>query len=133
MTQGHFRNEFGLNYELSADANPRNRGLVFGLPLGNFGLFASLLISFSAGFLAFFLTTFFGIFGILFYNSHGASRGRLCGGVQSYRVAGGDSGASRLFVVFWISLDPAQDLGEFTSLRFGAFITADNILHIPSP
>jgi hypothetical protein len=67
MTQGHSSNEFGL----SADANPKNRGLVFGLPLGNFGLFASVLISFSAGFLAFFLTTFFGIFGILFYNSIG--------------------------------------------------------------
>src|SRR5664279_1530692 len=71
MTQGHPRNEFGVNHGLSVAANPRNRGLVFGLPLGNFGPFASLLISFAAGFLAFFLTTFFGIFGILFYNSIG--------------------------------------------------------------
>ena len=68
MTQGHSRNEFGI----SVDANPKKRGLVFGLPLGNFGLFASLLISFSAGFLAFFLTTFVGIFGILFYNTMGS-------------------------------------------------------------
>jgi hypothetical protein len=46
-------------------------GRVFGLPLGNFGLFASLLIAFSSGFLAFFLVTFLGIFGILFYNTIG--------------------------------------------------------------
>jgi hypothetical protein len=71
MTQGRSRNEFGLNNELPVTSISKNRGMVFGLPLGNFGLFASLLISFSAGFLAFFLTTFFAIFGILFYNSIG--------------------------------------------------------------
>ena len=71
MTQGRSRNEFGLNNELPVTSISKNRGMVFGLPLGNFGLFASLLISFSAGFLAFFLATFFAIFGILFYNSIG--------------------------------------------------------------
>jgi hypothetical protein len=71
MTQGRFREEFGSNQGSAVTAGSGNRGLVFGLPLGNFGLFASLLIAFSAGFLAFFLTTFFAIFGILFYNSMG--------------------------------------------------------------
>ena len=71
MTDGQSRNEIGSNHGPVVSMNSRNRGLVFGLPLGNFGLFASLLISFSAGFLSFFLTTFFAIFGILFYNSIG--------------------------------------------------------------
>ena len=71
MTQGQFRNEIGLKDVPGASPNSGDRGLVFGLPLGNFGLFASLLIAFSAGFLAFFLTTFFAILGILFYNSIG--------------------------------------------------------------
>jgi len=71
MTQGQFRNEFGLKDGPAVSPNSGDRGLVFGLPLGNFGLFASLLIAFSAGFLAFFLTTFFAILGILFYNSVG--------------------------------------------------------------
>jgi hypothetical protein len=46
-------------------------GRIFGLPLGNFGLFASLLIALCSGFLAFFLVTFLSIFGILFYNTIG--------------------------------------------------------------
>ena len=71
MTQGQFRDEIGLKNGPAVSQNSEDRGLVFGLPLGNFGFFASLLIAFSAGFLAFFLTTFFAILGILFYNSIG--------------------------------------------------------------
>lgn len=71
MMQGHSSNEFGPTNGLPGGSKSKNRGLVFGLPLGNFGLFASLLISFSAGFLAFFLSIFFAIFGLLFYNSIG--------------------------------------------------------------
>lgn len=71
MTQGRFRDEFGSNQGSAVSIHSKDRGHVFGLPLGNFGLFASVLIAFSAGFLAFFLTTFFAIFGILFYNSIG--------------------------------------------------------------
>ena len=41
------------------------------MPIGDFGLFASLLISLASGFLAFFLTTFVGIVSILFYNTIG--------------------------------------------------------------
>lgn len=47
---------------------PRHRNL-FGIPLDQLGWFACLLISFASGFLAFFLTCFFAIFGILIYNS----------------------------------------------------------------
>lgn len=43
----------------------------FGVPVGDFGLFASLLLSFSMGFLAFFATCFVSILAILAYNSAG--------------------------------------------------------------
>ena len=41
---------------------------LFGVPVGDFGLFASVLIPFAAGFLAFFLFSFFGIFGVWIYD-----------------------------------------------------------------
>ena len=57
---------------MTATANiPANRGRVFGIPLGDFGLFASLLLSFSLGFASFFLATFLAIFTLLFYNDGG--------------------------------------------------------------
>jgi len=46
-------------------------GRFFGIPLGNFGLFASLLLSFSLGFAAFFGATFVAIFSLLIYNQAG--------------------------------------------------------------
>lgn len=48
-----------------------NRGRFFGIPLGDFGLFSSLLLSFSLGFASFFLATFLAIFTLLFYNEGG--------------------------------------------------------------
>jgi len=48
-----------------------NQGRFFGIRLGDFGLFATLLLSFSLGFLAFFATCFVAIFGILIYNGTG--------------------------------------------------------------
>ncbi len=57
---------------MTATANTStNRGRVFGVPLGDFGLFASLLLSFSLGFAAFFLATFLAIVTLLFYNEGG--------------------------------------------------------------
>ena len=44
-------------------------GKLFGIPLGELGWFASLLMGTAAGFVAFFAGTFLGIVGILFYNS----------------------------------------------------------------
>ena len=51
--------------------SPSNSVKVFGIPVGDFGLFASLLLSFALGFTAFFLATFVGIFALLIYNEGG--------------------------------------------------------------
>jgi hypothetical protein len=44
-------------------------GYLFGIPLGDLGWFASLLMSFALGFAAFFAATFFAIIVTLFYNT----------------------------------------------------------------
>ena len=44
---------------------------IFGIPAGDFGLFASTLIAVALGFIAFFGITFLSIFGLLIYNSTG--------------------------------------------------------------
>ena len=46
-------------------------GYLFGVPVKDMGLFASLLMGFASGFLAFFASTFVGIVSILFYNTGG--------------------------------------------------------------
>ncbi len=63
---------------------PRHRNL-FGIPLDQFGWFATLLMSFSAGFLAFFLTCFIAIFTILIYNS---ATGHAIDYADSYKYCG---------------------------------------------
>jgi hypothetical protein len=52
-------------------ATQANQGRFFGVQFGDFGLFATILLSFSLGFLSFFATCFVAIFGILIYNSAG--------------------------------------------------------------
>jgi hypothetical protein len=47
----------------------RERGSLFGIPLGGLGLFSSLLIGAATAFMAFFAATFAGIVGIMIYNS----------------------------------------------------------------
>ncbi len=49
----------------------RAPGRVFGIPLGELGLFSSLLMAFAFGFLVFFVTCFVAILSLLFYNSAG--------------------------------------------------------------
>jgi hypothetical protein len=44
-------------------------GYLFGVPLGDLGWFATLLMSFASGFLAFFAATFLGIVGLLIANT----------------------------------------------------------------
>lgn len=44
---------------------------LFGVPIGDLGWFASLLMGAAAGFAAFFAATFVGIVGIMIYNSTG--------------------------------------------------------------
>lgn len=44
---------------------------LFNIPIGDFGLFASTLISVALGFMAFFGVTFLSIFGLVIYNRAG--------------------------------------------------------------
>lgn len=44
------------------------QGRLFGIPLGDLGFFATLLMSFAVGFAGFFLATFMAIIGMLFYS-----------------------------------------------------------------
>jgi hypothetical protein len=46
-------------------------GYLFGIPVKDMGIFATLLMGFASGFLGFFAATFVGIVSILFYNSTG--------------------------------------------------------------
>ncbi len=48
-----------------------NAGRIFGIPLGEMGLFSSLVMAIAFGFLVFFLTCFVAIVSLLFYNSAG--------------------------------------------------------------
>jgi hypothetical protein len=54
----------------AARPTPRSfgAGYLFGVPLGDLGWFASLLIGIASGFMAFFLSTFSAIVAVLFYN-----------------------------------------------------------------
>jgi TRAP-type C4-dicarboxylate transport system permease small subunit len=49
-------------------AIPSSGPRLFGIPYGDFGLFASVLIAAALGFMTFFAVTFVSIFGILIYN-----------------------------------------------------------------
>jgi hypothetical protein len=46
-------------------------GKVFGIPLADLGLFTSVLMAFTVGFLSFFLFTFLAIVGLMIYNGMG--------------------------------------------------------------
>ena len=52
-------------------ATHSNQGKFFGIQIGDFCLFATLLLSLSLGFISFFASCFVAIFGILIYNSAG--------------------------------------------------------------
>jgi hypothetical protein len=52
----------------SADSGQRS-GNLFGVPVGDFGWFASLLVGLASGFMAFFASTFCAIVFILIYNT----------------------------------------------------------------
>jgi hypothetical protein len=53
----------------SAQARSFGSGYLFGVPMGDLGWFATLLMSVAMGFAAFFAATFFAIFGVLIYNT----------------------------------------------------------------
>ena len=53
------------------DGGARNPFRLFGVPFGDFGLFASTLIAVALGLMAFFGVTFLSIFGLMIYNRAG--------------------------------------------------------------
>jgi len=63
----------------AARAAPRafGAGYVLGVPVGDLGWFASLLMGTAAGFAAFFMGTFCGIVGILIWNSVAGGHGQI--------------------------------------------------------
>ena len=54
--------------------HPRRDVLIWGVPVGDFGLFSSTLIAVALGFITFFGATFLSIFGLLIYNRAGGHR-----------------------------------------------------------
>jgi hypothetical protein len=54
-----------------ARGNSRSDIRLWGVPIGDFGLFASTLIAVALGFMAFFGVTFLSIFGLMIYNHAG--------------------------------------------------------------
>lgn len=66
---------------------------LLGIPLGDFGFFRSLLLAASAGFLVFFASCFFAIFGIFFYNQAGHHHVDLA---DSYRYVAFPAGVAVL-------------------------------------
>ena len=62
------------NMGVGAGSKAFGEGYLFGVPVGEMGWFAMLLVGTAAGFAAFFAATFCGIFGIMIWNTatHGA-------------------------------------------------------------
>jgi hypothetical protein len=56
---------------MPADERDSSRGKIFGIPVGDFGLFSSLFLALTTAVLTFFLTTFLAIVGIMIYNGMG--------------------------------------------------------------
>lgn len=76
-----------------------NRRGFLGLPLGGFGLLASLLLTVASGFFAFFLTTCLSIFALLFWNGLG---GHSVNYADSYLYVGLPAGGIALFVAGFV-------------------------------
>jgi len=79
---------------------PRS-GRVFGVPLGDLGLFSSLLIAFAFGFLVFFATCFVAIFSLLFYNEAGHHTVDMA---DSYRYVAFPAGLTALAIALVVLL-----------------------------
>ena len=82
-----------------------SRFALLGVPVGDFGFFASLLISFSLGFMAFFAATFVAIVALLLYNQGAHHNVNYA---DSYRYIGLSAGLAVLtlalsfFGVLWV-------------------------------
>lgn len=81
----------------SYPAQPGSQGTVFGIPLGELGWFASLLIGTALGFAAFFGATFLSILSLLVYNT--ATHGNIDYS-YAYRRIGLPIGLLVLFVAY---------------------------------
>jgi hypothetical protein len=68
---------------------------LFGVPIGDFGIFASMLIALALGFMAFFGVTFLSIFGLMIYNRAGGHQVPLD---MSYKFIGLPAGIFVLIV-----------------------------------
>jgi hypothetical protein len=79
------------------DGEERRRFL--GLPLGGFGLIASLLLVVATGFFTFFLTTCLSIFALMAWNGLG---GHQVNYADSYLYVGMPAGAAALVVSFFV-------------------------------
>jgi hypothetical protein len=75
-------------------------GRTFGIPLGDLGLFSSLLMAVAFGFLVFFAVCFVSILGLLFYNS----AGHHVNMADSYRYIAFPSGLVALAVALVVLL-----------------------------
>ena len=73
-----------------------SHGRIFGVPFGDLGWFASLLMTLASGFLVFFAATFVGIFSLLFY---GAFTHNAVNYTVAYMKIGIPAGAVALVVV----------------------------------
>lgn len=81
---------------------PRRAGVtVCGVPIGDFGLFASTLIALALGFIAFFGVTFLSIFGLMIYNRAGGHHVTLD---TSYKFIGLPAGIFVLIISLAILL-----------------------------
>ena len=61
----------GQRQHLPPVQSPQAGGRFFGIPLGDFGFFSSILMALTLGFLSFFLFTFLAIIGLMIYNGMG--------------------------------------------------------------
>jgi len=84
---------------MGASSAPKafGEGYLFGVPVGELGWFASLLMGTAAGFAAFFAATFCAIFAILIYNT---AMHRTIDFALSYRVVGFPAGVAMLVVAY---------------------------------
>lgn len=92
---------------MSADplSSASRSGRVFGLPLGDLGLFATLLMALAFGFLVFFAACFLGIVGLSFWNLAGHHAVNMA---DSYRYFALPAGLAALILAmivllsFWV-------------------------------
>jgi hypothetical protein len=77
-----------------------SRSRIFGIPLGELGLFQSVLMATAFGFIVFFITCFIAIFSLLFYNEAGHHAIDMA---DAYRYVAFPVGLTAL-VVAWVVL-----------------------------